>query len=228
MRKRGRAFLDDHHRNDLGLSNTGTKNSTDKPPSWLHFCQNKFRNSGCWLVCKNALSFYWLSTRKQWPWLPSIHPSPWNHRIVKTGKDPVQAPGPATHQVLPPGQGGWQQLLLRAGPYSHCPKEGSCCQELKVASLSLLTVNILQPVSILHTGKCSLFPRQGQSNCDCFFQLPFGALLGFSSLQGTMTSSLTVPEGGGFGLKQTEPLLAQTRESQEASAPARVKNEESR
>lgn len=39
-------------------------------------------------------------------------------------------------------------------------------------------------------------------------------------------SSLTVPEGdggSGFGLKQAEPLLAQTRESQQAAASERVK-----
>lgn len=78
--------------------------------------------------------------------LTSFHPYPWKHRIVKIGKDLVQTPGSATHQVLPPEQGGWQQLLLRAGTYSDCPKEGNCCQELKVASHSLLTVNILQPV----------------------------------------------------------------------------------
>lgn len=39
-------------------------------------------------------------------------------------------------------------------------------------------------------------------------------------------SSLTVPEGDGgpgFGLKQAEPLLAQTRESQQAAASERVK-----
>lgn len=38
-----------------------------------------------------------------------------------------------------------------------------------------------------------------------------------------MASSLTVPEGGGFGLEQVEPLLAQTRESQQAAALGRVK-----
>lgn len=140
----GRVFSDDHHRNDL--DKTDTKNSTDKPPSWLHFCQNKFRISGCWLVCKNTCTKFLLNVYKKAMALTSFHPYPWNHRIAKTGKDPVQTPDPATHQVLPPGKGGWQQLLPRAGTYSHCPKEGNCCQEFKVASHSLLTVNILQPV----------------------------------------------------------------------------------
>lgn len=95
-------------------------------------------------MCKDAPSTkFLLNLYKKAMALTSFHPYPRNHRIVQTGKDPVQSPGPVTHS---PGQEGWQQLLLRASTSSHCPEERSCCQELKVASHSLLTVNILQPV----------------------------------------------------------------------------------
>lgn len=103
-------------------------------------------------------------TKMQWPWLPSSH----THGITGLLRlEKTLCKLLAQHRVLPPGQGGWQQLLLRAGTYSHCPQEGSCCQELKVASHSLLTVSIfaasnysLFQSSTLEKAPCS----QGRGN----------------------------------------------------------------
>lgn len=44
--------------------------------------------------------------------LASFQPYPWNHRIVKTGKDPVQTPGPAS------GPSPWTRGMAAATPQS--------------------------------------------------------------------------------------------------------------
>ena len=151
---------------------------------------------------------------------------------------PVQTPGPATNRLVPPGQGdgssySWEQVLTVIAP-----KELSCCQELKVASRSLLTVNILQPVITAYfnppTWKKLAVPKAGamkllvtaSSNTSSFPLESFWKSPS-SSFQRTMTNSFTVPEGaGGFGwqemvqpiLEQAKPLLAQTSESRRAAA----------
>lgn len=152
---------------------------------WLHFCHNKFRNSG---LCARMFtqSFCWMYTRKQWSWPPSIH----THGA--TGLSGLERT--LTHQVLPPGQGGWhshssEQVLTVPAPGRELLPgiKGSqpflaCCKYFAVSTYSLFQSSTLQKIG---------YSQGKESNWDCFFQhlqLPLGVLLEFSSLQGTMTT----------------------------------------
>lgn len=126
----------------------------------------------------------------------------------------MQTPGPATNRLVPPGQGdgssySWEQVLAVLAS-----KELSCCQEFKVASRSLLTVNVLQPVITAFFNsppwKKLAVPKAGaikllvtaSSNTSSFPAESFWRSPS-SSLQRTMTNSLTIPEGGGgFGWQE--------------------------
>lgn len=121
--------------------------------------------------------------------LTSFHPHPWNHRIVGAGEDP-DLPGPSP----------WTRVLTVTAPRKGLLPaiKGSqpflaCCKYFAASNYSLFQSSTLQK-----TG----YSQGRESNWEFqHLQLPSGVLLEFSSPQGTMTSSLIVPQGAGFGLK---------------------------